>query len=159
MYVRIQLRVETPTHPIRRDHCIKMALIHDLAEALVGDITPPDNIPSAVKHAREREAMDYITTELLAPMGGGIAGEFLGLWEEYEEGVTEEAVFVKDVDRFELLVQTVEYEKRGAGKTDLAEFYHVRKGIKNVFVKEWAEDVLREREEFWKGKGGGSPLP
>lgn len=31
---------------INKDRCVKMALIHDVAEALVGDITPPDNIPS-----------------------------------------------------------------------------------------------------------------
>lgn len=84
------------THNIKRDHCVKMALIHDLAEALVGDITPPDNIPNDVKHARERESMDYICKELLAPMGQEIATEFMGIWEEYEEGKTDEAIFVKD---------------------------------------------------------------
>jgi putative hydrolase of HD superfamily len=34
-----------PETGIDRDRCVKLALIHDMAEALVGDITPPDNVP------------------------------------------------------------------------------------------------------------------
>lgn len=57
------------------------------------------------------------------------------------------------VDRFELICQTIEYEKKYQAKKDLKEFFHVRKGIKNEFVKKWVEDVLREREAFWKAMG------
>ena len=63
------------------------------------------------------------------------------------------------VDRFELLVQTIEYEKRYDAQKDLSEFYHVRKGIKNDFVKKWADDAMKEREEFWASKGINNPLP
>lgn len=34
-----------------------MALIHDLAECIVGDITPVCGIPVEEKHRREEEAM------------------------------------------------------------------------------------------------------
>lgn len=33
-----------PEHKVDKDRCIKLAIIHDMAEALAGDITPPDNI-------------------------------------------------------------------------------------------------------------------
>lgn len=33
--------------------CIKLALVHDMAECIVGDITPADNISKAEKHRRE----------------------------------------------------------------------------------------------------------
>jgi putative hydrolase of HD superfamily len=33
------------------------------------------------------------------------------LWEEYEEQATREAIFVKDLDWFELAAQAVEYER------------------------------------------------
>ena len=33
-----------PEVDMNRDRCVKMALIHDMAEALVGDITPTDGI-------------------------------------------------------------------------------------------------------------------
>ena len=40
--------------------------------------------------------MHYICNELLKPISEQIATEFMELWEEYEEGTTPEAVFVKD---------------------------------------------------------------
>lgn len=40
--------------------------------------------------------MKYICDELLKPISGQIAEEFMSLWEEYEKGETKEAVFVKD---------------------------------------------------------------
>ena len=51
------------------------------------------------------------------------------------------------------MCQTIEYEKKYDAQKDLKEFLHVRKGIKNDFVKAWAEDALLEREAFWKSKG------
>ena len=85
-----------PDLGINKDRAVKLALIHDMAEALVGDITPPDNIDKDVKHKRELDSMNYICDELLTPISPQIAGEFMELWLEYEEGTTPEAVFVKD---------------------------------------------------------------
>lgn len=51
---------------------------------------------SEEKYRREQESMRYICDELLKPISGQIAGEFMGLWEEYEKGETKEAIFVKD---------------------------------------------------------------
>jgi putative hydrolase of HD superfamily len=57
------------------------------------------------------------------------------------------------VDRFELVCQTIEYEKQYDAQKDLQEFLHVRKGIKNEFVNKWVEDALLERAAFWESKG------
>ncbi|KAL2059533.1 hypothetical protein ABVK25_000826 [Lepraria finkii] len=136
--------------------CTKMALVHDMAEALVGDITPIDGVTKDEKSRREAETMEYLSRELLGVWGGGEQGlRIREVWEEYEEGKTRESVFVHDVDKIELLVQMVEYERRGqeGGKLDLGEFAHVARKIHGVEVREWAREVLREREEFWKGRG------
>ena len=45
--------------------CSKMALIHDMAEALVGDITPVDGIAKPEKSRRETTTMKYFTNGLL----------------------------------------------------------------------------------------------
>lgn len=37
-----------------------MTLVHDLAECIVGDITPHDNIAPEVKHEQEDKAMEQI---------------------------------------------------------------------------------------------------
>ena len=35
------------------NRCIKMALVHDIAESIVGDIAPADNIPKKEKQRLE----------------------------------------------------------------------------------------------------------
>jgi putative hydrolase of HD superfamily len=44
--------------------CLKMALIHDLAECKVGDITPHCGVSADVKHKMEMEAMKSLGTLL-----------------------------------------------------------------------------------------------
>ena len=43
-----------------------------------------------------------------------IADELISLWKEYEENVTPEAMVVKDLDKFEMIQQAFEYERRGS---------------------------------------------
>ncbi|EMR09794.1 hypothetical protein PNEG_01977 [Pneumocystis murina B123] len=135
---------------INRDNfyrCIKMALIHDLAECIVGDITPFDKISPEEKHQRELDAMITLTSKILPKTRSQAAKEMIDLFLEYEEGKTPEALFVKDIDKFELLVQMVEYEKRT--KKNLQQFLCVVPKIGNSLILEWVNDVLKEREEFW----------
>jgi putative hydrolase of HD superfamily len=89
--------------------CIKMCLIHDLAESVVGDITPADNIPKAEKHRREAETLDFIRHKLLGSVDGGKAGEDIyALWREFEDSQTPESIFAQDLDKVELLLQMLE---------------------------------------------------
>ncbi len=132
--------------------CIKMCLIHDMAESLVGDITPVDGIPKPEKSRREASTMDYITGTLLGNVYGGsatIGKEIRAIWQEYEDSQTPESHFVHDVDKMELLLQMVEYEKRGKGHVDLSEFAYVATKMVLPETREWAADLLRERDAFW----------
>ena len=143
------------TSKLNIPHCTKMALVHDMAEALVGDITPVDPVTKGEKSRREAETMDYMSRELLGVWGAGLQGEGIrAIWQEYEDGKTLESVFVHDVDKLELLLQMVEYERtRNEEGHDFGEFAHVARKIQLEEVKVWAREVLREREEFWKGIG------
>src|SRR5690554_3150186 len=106
--------------------CMKMCLIHDMAESLVGDITPVDGVPKPEKSRRETETVSFISSSLLGRVHGGVPGEELrAIWQEYEDGVTLEARYVHDVDKMELLLQMFEYEKRGKGEVGLGEFAYV----------------------------------
>ncbi|PWY66044.1 hypothetical protein BO94DRAFT_540730 [Aspergillus sclerotioniger CBS 115572] len=133
-------------------HCMKMALIHDMAESLVGDITPVDNVDKPEKARREAAVMDYIANSLLGGVPGGMltGQEILKVFNEYEANETLEAQFVHDVDKMELLLQMVEYER--ANSIDLSEFCHVASKVQLPETKEWAATLLREREAFWKSK-------
>ncbi|KAL3428470.1 hd family [Phlyctema vagabunda] len=137
-------------------HCTKMALIHDVAEALVGDITPVDGVDKPEKSRRESTTMDYFTGSggLLGRVNGGLTGkEMKAIWQEYEDGKTLESKFVHDVDKIELILQMVEYERQAKGKLDLSEFKWVAGRIELAEVKAWADEVLEERKQFWKEQG------
>jgi putative hydrolase of HD superfamily len=94
---------------------VRIALLHDLGEARVGDITPHDGVSSTQKHALERQAVEQILGRL--PRGA----EYLALWEEYEQGSSFEAKLVRQVDRLEMALQACVYEHQGMG--DLSQFF------------------------------------
>lgn len=80
------------------DHvrAMKMALVHDITEAIVGDITPQQPITEEEKHARERRAAEQISDVL----GGFASGStVLELWREYEAAETPCARLIKGESR------------------------------------------------------------
>ncbi|EPQ56656.1 hypothetical protein GLOTRDRAFT_105494 [Gloeophyllum trabeum ATCC 11539] len=76
--------------------CVMMALVHDLAEAQVGDISPREGIPKAEKRRLEAEAIHNFVHEMLHDSPA--AQRMCALWQEYEEGTSAEARFVKGPD-------------------------------------------------------------
>ncbi|KAK0671644.1 HD domain-containing protein [Cercophora samala] len=132
--------------------CMKMCLIHDMAESIVGDITPVDGVPKPEKSRREATTMDYITKGLLGNVDGGKVGEEIrAIWQEYEDSKTLESHYVHDIDKMELLLQMVEYEKRGDHKLDLGEFAYVKTRIVLPEIQAWAEDLFKEWNAYWVG--------
>lgn len=79
---------------IDTNKCIQMALVHDLAEATVGDITPHCGVSDEDKHQMELKAITNLTDGLVGSTSLG-AERILSLWKEYEEGTSEEAKLVK----------------------------------------------------------------
>ncbi|KAF2091960.1 hypothetical protein K490DRAFT_70676 [Saccharata proteae CBS 121410] len=135
-------------------HCTKMALIHDMAEALVGDITPVDKVSKEEKSRREGTTMDYFCKGLLGRVGGGLTGEDVRrVWQEYEDSETLESKYVHDIDKVELLLQMTEYERSKQGELDLGEFTRVAAKVVLPEMKVWADQLLEERRQFWKGVG------
>jgi putative hydrolase of HD superfamily len=102
--------------PVDAQRCVAMALVHDLAESIVGDITPYDGVAPDEKRRREEEAM-----RRLDALAGG-AG-LLALWAEYDAGTTAEARLVKELDKLETAMQAADYAAAGAAPAaDLREF-------------------------------------
>ncbi|XP_078345979.1 5'-deoxynucleotidase HDDC2-like [Oculina patagonica] len=131
---------------INRDHCIKLALVHDMAECIVGDITPFDGVSKEEKHQREQQTMEYLSSLV----GEEVGKEFLLLWKEYDAQETEEAKFVKDLDRFEMILQAHEYEdsEGKAGTGWLQEFFDCTKDkFQHPIVKNWVEQLNKLRSQ------------
>ncbi|CAB09764.1 GMP 5'-nucleotidase [Schizosaccharomyces pombe] len=134
---------------INKERCLKIAVVHDMAESIVGDITPHENVSKEEKHRMESEAMVSITQQLI-PLNLSLqAEEIKELFLEYESASTPEAKFVKDIDKFEMIAQMFEYERKFNGEKDLSQFTWAGKLIQHPLVKGWLNDVLQEREQFW----------
>ncbi|KAF7586970.1 hypothetical protein BBP40_007969 [Aspergillus hancockii] len=146
MALMVMLAPPSLSSQLRMSRCIKMVLVHDMSECIVGDITPKQSIPKTEKARREAAAMLYIAENLLGNVPGGkkIGQEILELFQEYESNLTLEAMFAHDVDKLEMVLQAVEYER--SHQRDLSEFYHVIADIKLPQVREWAAEVLKERK-------------
>ncbi|XP_008195856.1 5'-deoxynucleotidase HDDC2 [Tribolium castaneum] len=125
-----------------RFKCLQLALVHDLAECIVGDITPHDNIPEDKKHALEDKAMKEITSHL----GEDIGTMIYKLYKEYEAKETPEAIFVKDLDRLDLLITAVHYEKRDNTPKKMQEFFDSTEGkFKHPFIQKLVKTLIEYR--------------
>jgi putative hydrolase of HD superfamily len=97
---------------------IKMVLIHDLAESIVGDYMPGD-VAAQQKLAKEKKAMKSI----LSGLPKEIREEYEKIWLEYLHNRTEIARFVHRIDKLEMALQANQYAKQGYADKLLAPFF------------------------------------
>ncbi len=86
---------------------IKMLVLHELGEVIIGDITPFDNITPEEKMKKEHEAMREVIGDLVNQE------EFLSLLFEFDEKKTKEAVFAHHCDKLEADIQAKVYQDMG----------------------------------------------
>lgn len=128
---------------VNKNKCIKMAIVHDLAESLVGDITPHDGVSDQDKYQLEKDAIDKICKKI---GDSPVANEILELWQEYEDHATPEAILVKDFDKFEMILQADEYEKSQDKQLD--DFFNSTRGkFKTPEVQSWAKELESQRKK------------
>ena len=80
-----------------------LSLIHDLPEAITGDIDARliarGKVTKEEKYRQEKKVMEKIKKSLPAKIGK----EIYNLWQDYEKGRTKEAKFIKALDKIETL--------------------------------------------------------
>ena len=131
--------------------CVMMALIHDLAEALVGDLTPHCKVDKDEKTRRELDAIHFLTYDLLGDTDA--SNTIFQLWFEYEQRQSLESKLVKDLDCFELCLQAYEYEKTH-NIEDLQQFWNgAAPKIQHPQIKRWLTALLQKRRTLWVGRG------
>jgi putative hydrolase of HD superfamily len=101
--------------PVDATRAALLALVHEMGESYAGDITPVDGVSREDKEKLERAAI------LRALDGHPDSDWFLSLWEEFEEGATPEARFVRQLDRLEMGLQAALQEAEGF--EGMGEFY------------------------------------
>jgi putative hydrolase of HD superfamily len=95
---------------------LRMALIHDLPEALIGDLMPSQKTPETKEN--EEAAIQHI----LALLPDLQRETYLAVWNEYQQGKTREAKAVRQLEKIEMALQAKEYEKLGSSNKLLKRF-------------------------------------
>jgi putative hydrolase of HD superfamily len=81
--------------PVNLSRVIALLLVHDVGEIDTGDVMAFVETGLADRKAAERRAVERIFGLLPWPQ----AGELIGLWDEFEDETTPEAVFAHAIDR------------------------------------------------------------
>lgn len=138
----LALLVGDSIHGLDRGKLLAIALLHDLAEVVLGDLPVSARrlFGAHAKHAAERTAL----AELLDQLPDQHA--YLALWDEYTTASSAEARLVKELDRIEMLMQALIYER--AGNRNLDEFWvNAEQGWSDEFpiVRELATQLVHQR--------------
>ena len=131
---------------INQEKIVRMALVHDLGESITGDIVV-DRGGKTVgsleeKHLKERQSIESI-------LGGLKDGqELISLWDEFEHQETRESVILKQLDRLEMVMTALEYEKDINNSKKLDEFWEsARKIIREPLIVDWFKQLESKRKK------------
>lgn len=80
---------------------LQICILHDLGEAVHGDIPAPQQSAPGGKGIAERADL----LEFLTPLPEPLKTEFLSLWDEYDAALTPEAQLAKALDKLETIIQ------------------------------------------------------
>ena len=97
---------------------MKMCIIHDLAESIIGDIMPGE-IPTKEKKMQENKVMKTILFSLPASIRIG----YIEIWKEFSSNGSKEAELVHKLDKLEMMLQAREYFLEGYPIRHLEEFF------------------------------------
>jgi len=97
-------------------------LLHDLAESIIGDITP-DHITKNEKITKENNAIKQI----LKNLPDRITESYFEIWNDYQKKSSKEAILLHEIDKLEMAFQAKFYQKKGISKEKLKTFFDTAK--------------------------------
>ncbi len=111
---------------------LEMTLLHDLVESVVGDFTP-EEISKPKKLELENTAMEKI----LNILPENLIEVYQKIWNEFQLGSSEEAIFVHEMDKLEMVFQAKNYVDKGFPKEKIQPFLDTANTeIKNKHLRE-----------------------
>jgi putative hydrolase of HD superfamily len=131
---------------INKDKLVKMAILHDLAESITGDIVNEIGSKKLIavkeeKHKLEEEAMKFLFKDFKNKE------ELLRLWEEIESRKTKEADILDQLDKFEMVLQAFEYEQQYDKNLEVF-WQNAKMHIKHPKIKKWLGELEVKRSSF-----------
>lgn len=141
----MQKETELQNMNINVNHVIQMCLLHDVSEAIVGDIVPEHHqitdkkISKQEKHLLEVQAIENMSNKYSF-------NKLRTLFIEYEEQKTPEAIVVKNLDKLDMILQAYEYITMYSKLPRLGEFmeYNHQDITMPIFLSELEEIKARQ---------------
>ncbi|RXK57787.1 HD domain-containing protein [Lacibacter luteus] len=138
---------EHSNKPIDVLKVVKMVLIHDIVEIDAGDTFIYD---TAKNHTNTEEEL-LAAKRIFGLLPAEQAADFIAVWKEFEDGITDEAKFARSMDRFEPLLQNTSNNGGTWKEFDVSyeKVYDKKKAIKEGSAGIWkyAENLINESVE------------
>lgn len=140
---------------INIEKALKMAIIHDLGEASIGDVHYLENHNSAerkqIRAEKEKQAIEDIRNLLNNPLGNALAQ----LWNEFEFSDSEEAKFVRALDKLEAYLQHNEGPMQRWLQSEMESVANYLDPFCDYdsFLKQMKECVIDEAKKKFKSSG------
>lgn len=123
---------------------LKMVLIHDIVEIDAGDTFIYD---TSKNHTNTEEEL-IAAKRIFGLLPKEQADEFIAIWKEFEDGITDEAKFAKSMDRFEPLLQNTSNNGGTWAEFNVPyqKVYDKKKEIKkgSAVIWSYAENLINE---------------
>ena len=96
---------------------MRMALLHDLTEAEMGDVTPMMKLENHLE--QENQVMKIILEVFSEPL----RQLYWETWLDYQEKKSPESILVHDADKIDMIIQAYEYQQK-TPNDKLERFWH-----------------------------------
>jgi putative hydrolases of HD superfamily len=114
---------------------MQLGLFHEVGEVYDGDKTPDDQVDKKDRHAGELASAKKVFSGLES---------YIAIWQEFDDQKTDEAIFVKQVDRLEMALQADLYERIRCGTVE-EYFSYVQKRLKSPDLQVILAEVIEHR--------------
>jgi putative hydrolase of HD superfamily len=128
---------------------LRICLIHDLGEALRGDIPAPEQAATGGKAVHERNDL----LEVLAPLPERLRQDLVGLWDEYEAAQTPEARLAKGLDKLETILQ----HTQGANPADFDYRFNLGYGRRYTAAPPLLAELRERLDRATAERAGAAP--
>ena len=126
-------------HGLETKKIMKMSLLHDLVEAVVGDFTPEE-----ISKTKKQELENNEMKKILSKLPNNLNKEYNELWDEFQKHESNVAIFVHELDKFEMIYQAKKYLDDGIPKEKIQQFIDTANTeIKNVKLRDLISDLLQ----------------